>query len=181
VSNTKARRILMAVVAAGAACGVLAGCGTSGAASAPAPVSPSSPAVPSMGMPGVGVPSGEMPDSEASDDGTPDGDTPDDEANGPAGPDGDLGGEDVNQAGVQDLQRSVDAGHMPWRADPVAVATMFAGTRLGWMNPRVVLTDPHTVAVSSPSHPGAASMQMIQPARAGAGGVWFVSGVTRTG
>lgn len=77
-----------------------------------------------------------------------------------------------------ELQRSVDAGSEPWLLDPAEVAVSYATAAYGWTQaeaqPR---PDGHTVDVAEGGRK--LTLSLTQPGRAGAGGIWVVTGETR--
>lgn len=94
---------------------------------------------------------------------------------------GKFTGEVFSPAEVAALQSAVDAGHQPWRVDPGQVARAFVETRFGWTGSSVAMADPHTVEITDPAAGTTLVLQLRQPARLGAGGIWIVvSGVRVT-
>ena len=91
----------------------------------------------------------------------------------PTAPSG-LAGEDLTADQTAQLQQEVDAGHQPWRLDQIAVAEAFVADRLGWTEVESRLTDPQTVEVTNQADGAMVTLQLQQPARAGADGVWVV-------
>ena len=75
-------------------------------------------------------------------------------------------------------ERSVDAGSEPWLLDPAEVAVSYATAAYGWTQaeaqPR---PDGHTVDVAEGGRK--LTLSLTQPGRAGAGGIWVVTGETR--
>jgi hypothetical protein len=92
-----------------------------------------------------------------------------------------VAGEDLTPDQEAELQQAVDQGHQPWRTDPAAVAEAFAASRYGWSGATATPTDAHTVEVTDPASGATASLQVDQPVRPGAGGIWVVVGGTRFG
>ena len=89
-----------------------------------------------------------------------------------------IAGESIDAHQAADLQQAVDSGHQPWRTDVVAVADAFVRGQLGWDDAAVALADPHTAEVTHPADGRMVSLQLRQPVREGAGGIWVVvSGV----
>lgn len=75
------------------------------------------------------------------------------------------------------LQASVDAGHVPWRANATQVVlTCFQGAlgRAGWAVHRV---DQRTFRVTERSSGIDARVGVAQPARRGSGGIWNVTSI----
>jgi len=79
------------------------------------------------------------------------------------------------------LQDAVDDGHQPWRASAVDVAAAYAEAVLlpGPEQPTVRRTNPHTVAVSTPSGKLIAIVQLAQPVKQGPEGIWVITRVDR--
>ena len=78
------------------------------------------------------------------------------------------------------LQRSADAGHVPWRLDPAGVVLECLRRDLGaalWRTSRI---SEHTVAVTESRSGFAARVRVEQPARRGPGGIWGVTGIHAT-
>ncbi len=155
-------------VGAGVATVVLAlGVAACAAAPAPVPASPSPATSPSTGSRGV-----------ASDDGYRGGSGG--MAAGPATTDsalprtGPVAGEGLDPAAVTALQSAVDHGVQPWRLDPQATALAFTRARLGWMMPLPWRSAPNTVLVDDGAG-GAVSLDLVQPDRTGATGIWTVT------
>ncbi|HSP36568.1 MAG TPA: hypothetical protein VLR26_02315 [Frankiaceae bacterium] len=94
---------------------------------------------------------------------------------------GDVVGIGVTFAQAQTLQQAVDAGHQPWRLDPVVVARAFAVDDLGWSRREVRQGDPHTVEVTNSGTGEIVSLQLGQPVREGSTGIWVVTRVDRIG
>ena len=89
-----------------------------------------------------------------------------------------IAGESIDAHQAAELQHEVDSGHQPWRTDIAAVADAFVRGQLGWDDADVALADPHTAEVTHPSDGRMVSLQVRQPVREGAGGIWVVvSGV----
>ncbi len=87
-------------------------------------------------------------------------------------------GESIDGHQAADLQQEVDNGHQPWRMDVAGVADAFVRGQLGWDDADVALADPHTAEVTHPADGRMVSLQLRQPVREGAGGIWMVvSGV----
>ena len=92
-----------------------------------------------------------------------------------------VAGEDLTPDQEAELQQAVDQGHQPWRTDPAAVAQAFVAARFGWSAATATSADGHTVDVTDPASGAKASLDVAQPVRPGAGGIWVVVGGTRTG
>ena len=92
-----------------------------------------------------------------------------------------VGGENLTPGQLAELQQAVDQGHQPWRVEPAAVAQAFAAARFGWSAATATPTDGHTVEVTDPASGAKATLQLQQPVRTGAGGIWVVAGGTRIG
>ena len=89
-----------------------------------------------------------------------------------------IAGESIDAHQAADLQQEVDNGHQPWRTDVAGVADAFVRGHLGWDDADVALVDPHTAEVTHPADGRMVSLQLRQPVREGAGGIWVVvSGV----
>ncbi len=89
-----------------------------------------------------------------------------------------IAGESIDGHQAADLQQEVDNGHQPWRMDVAGVADAFVRGQLGWDDADVALADPHTAEVTHPADGRMVSLQLRQPVREGAGGIWVVvSGV----
>ena len=87
-------------------------------------------------------------------------------------------GEGLSAEQAQALQDEVDAGHQPWRLDQLAVAEAFVAERLGWTDVEARQADPHTIEVTNSADGAIVVLQLRQPAREGAEGIWVVvSGV----
>lgn len=85
-----------------------------------------------------------------------------------------IAGEAFSAAQLDELQQAVDEGHQPWRLDVAAVAEAFTRDRLGWTDVQVGLADPHTAEVTSGTDGRMVTLQLRQPAREGADGIWIV-------
>lgn len=179
-SNRPRRSALVAALGAGL---VVAGCATSAVppTSPPAPMRQAPPAWVGGGMPHSTVPGmpGGRPDADRDDAGGPQWGVPDCSGTRTGGATPQTGsviiGEAMSAAQAQALQASVAAGHQPWRLDPSAVALTFARARLGWDRARVALSDPHTAEVTHRGDGSLVALQLRQPAREGADGIWMVS------
>ena len=95
-----------------------------------------------------------------------------------AAPEADFDGESLSAEQAQALQDEVDAGQQPWRLDQLAVAEAFVAERFGWTDVEPRQADPHTIEVTNASDGAIVVLQLRQPAREGADGIWIVvSGV----
>jgi hypothetical protein len=72
------------------------------------------------------------------------------------------------------LQRAADAGHIPWRLDPVQVVLQCLRRGLGTAAWRVSRTGERTVAVTEPRSRLSAHVRLEQPVRHGPAGIWGV-------
>ena len=72
------------------------------------------------------------------------------------------------------LQRSADAGHVPWRLDPAEVVLQCLRRGLGAAAWRISRIGEHAVAVSEPRSRLIARVRLQQPARHGTG--WYLGG-----
>jgi hypothetical protein len=74
------------------------------------------------------------------------------------------------------LQRAVDEGRQPWRADPELVAQSFVAGRFGWPAADVTTRRVAQNRVIVTHRPTGAKVGLVvaQPARQGAGGIWTV-------
>lgn len=79
------------------------------------------------------------------------------------------------------MQDAVDYGHQPWRTSAVDVAAACAEAVLlpGPEQPTVRRTNPHTVAVRTPSGKLVAIVQLAQPVKQGPEGLWVITRVDR--
>ena len=93
----------------------------------------------------------------------------------------------VTGAGLADtalarrLQEAVDAGHEPWRVDPLAVARASAGT-LGFTDGDVfeLASQGPAQAVVRANHAAEAyQLRLIQPVRGGPSGIWMLESIAR--
>jgi hypothetical protein len=80
-------------------------------------------------------------------------------------------------APADSLQRSADAGHVPWRLDPAAVALQCLRRGLGAAPWRTSRIGEHTVAIIEPRSQLTARVRLEQPARRGPGGIWGITGI----
>ena len=78
------------------------------------------------------------------------------------------------------LQRSADAGHVPWRLDPAGVVLECLRRDLGTAAWRVRRVGEHTVAVAEARSGFAARVRVEQPARRGPGGIWGIAAIAAT-
>jgi hypothetical protein len=86
---------------------------------------------------------------------------------------------DLN-ASADALQRSADAGHVPWQLDPAGVVLECLRGDLGAAGWRISRIGADTVAVTEASSRFAARFRVEQPARRGPGGIWGVAGIRAT-
>ena len=93
----------------------------------------------------------------------------------------------VTGAGLADtalarrLQEAVDAGHEPWRLDPLAVARASAGT-LEFTDGDafdLVSQGPSQAVVRANHAAEAYQLRLIQPARGGPSGIWMLESIAR--
>ena len=75
------------------------------------------------------------------------------------------------------LQRSADAGHLPWRLDPAEVVLQCLRRGLGAAAWRISRIGEHAVAVAEPRSRFIARVRLQQPARHGPGGIWGVTAI----
>lgn len=75
------------------------------------------------------------------------------------------------------LQRSADAGHLPWRLDPAQVVLECLRRGLGAADWRVSRVGVHTVAVTEARSRLVARVRLEQPARHGPTGIWGVTAI----
>jgi len=83
-------------------------------------------------------------------------------------------------APAEALQRSADAGLLPWRLDPAQVVRECLRSDLGnaaWTISRV---DSSTFTAAEPRSRLSARLRVDQPARQGSGGIWAVVGIHAT-
>ena len=76
------------------------------------------------------------------------------------------------------LQDRADAGHQPWLLSPELVATSYGAAELGLYQPVARRVGPNAYEVGATGSEWVAKLDMAQPVRQGAGGVWVI---TRTG
>lgn len=94
-----------------------------------------------------------------------------------------VGSVPIDAALAQQTQASVDAGHRPWRLDPVLVVRAYGRTHGFSDSDRLTLVSTSTGAGSGTRqaivravHGDATyQFQLIQPVKIGKGGVWFVN------
>ena len=75
------------------------------------------------------------------------------------------------------LQRSADAGHVPWRLDPAQVVLECLRRGLGAAAWRISRIGEHAVNVFEPRSRLIARVRLEQPARHGPGGIWGVTAI----
>jgi hypothetical protein len=87
-----------------------------------------------------------------------------------------FSGEGMTQAQASTLQRAVDEGHQPWRADPELVAQSFVAGRFGWPAGDVTTARVAENRVIVTFRPTGSKVGLVvaQPARRGVGGIWTV-------
>ena len=78
-------------------------------------------------------------------------------------------------AAAEELQEAVDQGHQPWRTSPEDVASSCA---LGSTGGDVAQVDADTYRVTDPASGDSFLVDVSQPVREGAGGIWVVTTVT---
>ncbi|EME59150.1 acyl transferase [Rhodococcus ruber BKS 20-38] len=90
-------------------------------------------------------------------------------------------GENLTPEEAGKLQRAVDEGSQPWRLDPSLVAQAFVADRFGWSDTEARMADPHTVEVTDRADGSIVVLQLRQPVREGADGIWVVTDGVRIG
>ncbi|MEZ7236263.1 acyl transferase [Rhodococcus sp. GXMU-t2271] len=90
-------------------------------------------------------------------------------------------GENLTPEEAGELQRAVDEGSQPWRLDPSLVAQAFVADRFGWSDTEARTADPHTVEVTDRADGSIVVLQLRQPVREGADGIWVVTDGVRIG
>ncbi len=75
------------------------------------------------------------------------------------------------------LQRSADAGHLPWRLDPAQVVRECLRRDLGNAAWTISRLDASTFAVTEARSRLTARLRVNQPARKGPGGIWAITGI----
>ena len=76
------------------------------------------------------------------------------------------------------LQDGADAGHQPWLLSPELVATSYGAAELDLYQPVARRVGPNAYEVGATGSEWVAKLDLAQPVRQGAGGVWVV---TRSG
>jgi hypothetical protein len=76
------------------------------------------------------------------------------------------------------IQDGADAGHQPWLLSPELVATSYGAAELGLYQPVARRVGPNAYEVGATGSEWAAKLDLAQPVRQGAEGVWVI---TRTG
>jgi hypothetical protein len=76
------------------------------------------------------------------------------------------------------LQDGADAGHQPWLLSPELVATSYGAAELGLYQPVARRVGTNAYEVGATGSEWVAKLDLAQPVRQGAGGVWVI---TRTG
>ncbi|MFP5020629.1 hypothetical protein [Pseudonocardia phyllosphaerae] len=85
-----------------------------------------------------------------------------------------------SQAQAKALQQRVDNGGEPWLLDPREVAISYAGSELGYRNPKVTVRRPGVVDLHDGNGSSASvTVTLSQTVRKGAGGIWLVTGVAK--
>jgi hypothetical protein len=175
------RRTAAALVTTGVAAAVLAGCGDAGTELTPGPARQSSSASP--------LPSPEATTSAAPTTTVP---APTTRAHGTTAPHAvtsapTAGAQTApamiwpvtDAAAARQLQADVDGGSQPWLLDPQEVALSYTSAVYGWTSPETTPAGAGTVQVQDPQG-GRATVHLVQPVRAGAGGIWVVGAAERT-
>src|SRR5215468_11830493 len=81
---------------------------------------------------------------------------------------------------AEGLQRSADAGRLPWRLDPALVVRECLRTDLGRAAWTISRLNARTFTVTEPRSRLAARFRLHQPARKGPGGIWAIAGIKAT-
>jgi hypothetical protein len=76
------------------------------------------------------------------------------------------------------LQDGADAGRQPWLLSPELVATSYGAAKLGLYQPVARRVGPNAYEVGATGSEWVAKLDLAQPVRQGAGGIWVI---TRTG
>jgi hypothetical protein len=84
----------------------------------------------------------------------------------------------TDAAAAKQLQADVDGGSQPWLLDPQEVALSYASSVYGWTSPETTPAGAGTVQVQD-AQGGRATVHLVQPVRAGAGGIWVVRAAER--
>jgi hypothetical protein len=74
-------------------------------------------------------------------------------------------------------QQQVDQGHSPWMLDPAAVADSYLRAELAYTQPTVTPLSNGDLQARDAASGHAVSLHLVQPARAGQGGIWVVARV----
>jgi hypothetical protein len=72
------------------------------------------------------------------------------------------------------LQDRADAGHQPWLLSPELVATSYGAAELGLYQPVARRVGPNAYEVGATGSEWVAKLDLAQPVRHGAGGVWVI-------
>ena len=177
------RRTAAALVTTGVAAAVLAGCGGAGTGAeltpGPAPQSSSASPTPSpetttSAAPTTTVPA---PTTRAHRTTAPHAVTPAPAAGAQAAPA--MIWPVTEAAAAKQLQVDVDGGSQPWLLDPQEVALSYTSSVYGWTSPETTPGGGGTVQVQD-AQGGRATVHLVQPVRAGAGGIWVVRAAERT-
>jgi hypothetical protein len=73
------------------------------------------------------------------------------------------------------LQDGADAGHQPWLLSPKLVATSYGAAELGLYQPVARRVGPNAYEVGATGSEWAAKLDLAQPVRQGAGGIWVIT------
>jgi hypothetical protein len=73
------------------------------------------------------------------------------------------------------LQDRADAGHQPWLLSPELVATSYGAAELDLYQPVARRVGPNAYEVGATGSEWAAKLDLAQPVRQGAGGVWVIT------
>ena len=73
------------------------------------------------------------------------------------------------------LQDGADAGHQPWLLSAELVATSYGAAELGLYQPVARRVGPNAYEVGATGSEWAAKLDLAQPVRHGAGGVWVIT------
>ena len=163
-------RVSKALAAAVLSLGLATSCGDGDTAPGPAPTTgvPASSPAPVTATSAESTPVPDTSPTAASEETTPPGETS-------------FPGEDLTPAEAGELQRAVDEGSQPWRLDPSLVAQAFVADRFGWSDTEARTADPHTVEVTDRMDGSIVVLQLRQPVREGADGIWVVTDGVRIG
>ena len=73
------------------------------------------------------------------------------------------------------LQASADAGHQPWLLSPALVATSYGAAKLELYQPVARRVGANAYEVGATGSEWVAKLDLAQPVRQGAGGVWVIT------